>query len=100
MAERRPLTRDELLPLADGRIFTGRQAVENGLIDAIGDERKALDWLVAEGRIPAGLPVETVAVDRPADTLAELLEGATGKSLFSNALLLDGLISLWQPSGG
>jgi protease-4 len=99
VAERRPLSREALLPLADGRIFTGRQAVENGLIDAIGDERSAYDWLVGERQIPRGLPVETVTVRRDVGALTELLEGVAGKSLFSNALLLDGLISLWQPSG-
>jgi protease IV len=29
--------------LADGRIYTGRQAVENGLIDGLGDIRSAID---------------------------------------------------------
>lgn len=29
--------------LADGRVFTGRQALKNGLIDSIGDIRKAID---------------------------------------------------------
>lgn len=97
VADRRPLSRDELLPLADGRIFTGRQAVENGLIDAIGDERNALDWLAEAHGISRDLKVETVTVARDVGTVAELFEQATGKSLFSNALLLDGLISLWQP---
>jgi protease-4 len=97
--ERRGIDRDGLQPLADGRIFTGRQAAQNGLIDAIGDERAALAWLTAERGIPAGLPVRTLTVDREAGALADLLESATGKSLFSNALLLDGLISVWQPSG-
>ena len=73
--------------------------MRNGLVDAIGNERSAVAWL-AEGRqIPGGLPIKTLAIDRDDDPFADLLEGVTGKSLFSNALLLDGLISLWQPSG-
>ena len=96
---RRALDRNTLLPLADGRIFTGRQAVKNGLIDAIGDERSALDWLADERQIPRSLPVKTLIIRRDTGSFAELFEGVTGKSLFSNALLLDGLISLWHPSG-
>ena len=99
VAERRNLPRDALLPLADGRIYTGRQAVKNGLIDAIGDERSALAWLTESREIPAGLPVQTLTVRHDTDAFAELFEGIAGKSLFSNALLLDGLISVWQPSG-
>ncbi len=33
---RKGLTRDTLLPLADGRVFTGAQAKANGLIDSVG----------------------------------------------------------------
>jgi protease-4 len=99
VAERRGIDRGSLERLADGRIFTGRQAATNGLIDAIGDERSALAWLAEERQIPGNLPVETLTVARDDGALAELFEGVRGKSLFSNALLLDGLISVWQPSG-
>ena len=36
VVEGRAMTRERVLVLADGRIFTGRQALANGLIDAIG----------------------------------------------------------------
>ena len=58
----------------------------------------AIDWMVRERDLPAGLPVETVRTAPDEDSLLELLSGLTGKSLFSNALTLDGLVSLWQPS--
>jgi protease-4 len=98
VSERRGMPKEALRPLADGRIYTGRQAVANGLIDAIGDERSALAWLQEAHGIPANLPVQTVSTDDDAGALGELFESVTGKSLFSNALLLDGLISVWQPS--
>lgn len=98
VSERRPLDASAVRLLADGRVFAGRQAVENGLIDAIGDEDAAIDWMVRERDLPAGLPVETVRTAPDEDSLLELLSGLTGKSLFSNALTLDGLVSLWQPS--
>ena len=48
---------DETLALADGRVFTGRQAVSNNLIDGLGGEKEALLWLAAEDPSLAGLPI-------------------------------------------
>ena len=39
------LTKEKLLPLAGGRIWTGRQALKNGLIDELGGMLDALRWL-------------------------------------------------------
>ena len=44
--------------LADGRAYTGRQALGLGLVDAIGGEREAKDWLASAKGVAAGLPVE------------------------------------------
>ena len=96
--KRRPIDVEAVRRLADGRVFSGRQAVENGLIDAIGDEANAIDWMVRERDLPAGLPIETVRTSRDENTLLDKITELSGKSLFSNALTLDGLISLWQPS--
>ena len=95
---RRPLPEEEVRGLADGRIFSGAQAVSNQLIDAIGVERDAVAWMVSEKGVPAGLPVETIKDRKEDKSLFEEFVGLTGKSLFSNALTLDGLVSLWQPT--
>lgn len=42
VAEGRDLSMDEVRTLADGRIYTGRQAVNNGLVDELGDYRDAI----------------------------------------------------------
>ena len=39
--------------VSDGRVFTGRQAVELKLIDGLGDEQAAIDWLAKEKNIDA-----------------------------------------------
>ncbi len=95
---RRPIPETAVRALADGRVFSGRQAVENGLIDGIGNESDALDWMQAERDVPRRLPVKTVRDHREDESLLEELTGLSGKSLFSNALTLDGLVSLWQPA--
>ena len=97
VAERRALTRDDVITLADGRIFTGRQAVERGLVDELGGEPEARSWLAASFEIDIGLPVRDVEVEREDEIWREFLEGPVGKVLFSERLRLDGLISLWHP---
>jgi len=96
--DRRPIDAEAVRRLADGRVFSGRQAVQNNLIDAIGDETAAISWMVRERDLPEGLQVETVRTSADEDNLLEKITEIAGKSLFSNALTLDGLVSLWQPS--
>ena len=43
--ERRGLDGAALDAVADGRAFTGRQALDLGLVDILGDEKTAIDWL-------------------------------------------------------
>ncbi len=47
VAERRGLARRDALMLADGRMFSGRQALAAKLIDEIGGEEKAIAWLAS-----------------------------------------------------
>jgi len=51
LENRKNLTREKLLPLADGRLFTARQAFENGLVDKL----TYLDGTVEEAKKAAGL---------------------------------------------
>src|SRR3982750_4887580 len=55
--ERRGMDDALLEKVADGRVFTGRQAVELKLIDQLGDEKTAVAWLVSEKKIKSDLPV-------------------------------------------
>ena len=59
--QRRKMSRDKALKLADGRIFTGRQAKNNGLIDQLGGRKEARDWLDARGGLA---PVRGLAARR------------------------------------
>ncbi len=47
--ERRPLDRTQTLALADGSVFTGRQALANRLVDRLGGEEAAVAWLKSKG---------------------------------------------------
>ena len=97
VVDRRPLDRAEVLRLADGRVYTGRQAVANGLVDEIGGETAARDWLAEEKNIPRDVRTVTVKPESERRGFSDALSSLTGKSLFSNALTLDGLLSVWHP---
>lgn len=101
VALRRDKPTAETMSLADGRVFTGRQALKLGLIDAIGGEDEALDWLADERDVARDLPVMQAEPDYPQPTFAQRLIGAFtgmfGKALVSERLTLDGLLSVWHP---
>jgi protease-4 len=83
--------------LADGRVFTGRQAIAEGLVDAIGGEAEARAWLEAERGVPASLPVRELTPEE-SDRLIPRLVRETRKALVSERLSLDGLMAVWHPS--
>lgn len=75
IAEHRGYTADEIDALARGRIFTGRQALDNGLIDATGGFDDALALLKELADIPADQAVTYTHLPREKDLLERLVEG-------------------------
>src|SRR3954447_2368109 len=55
--ERRGMDEALLEKVADGRVFTGRQAVDLKLIDQLGDEKTAVTWLEEQKGVKKGLTV-------------------------------------------
>ena len=97
VSTRRNMNRQTVKKLADGRIYTGRQAVKNGLIDAIGGEKEALNWLSSAKNIDKHLPLKLLRFDEEESFLKKILDRFLGKILISDGLRLDGLVSLWHP---
>ncbi len=100
VAERRGIDRPVALALADGRIVTGRVALENNLIDDVGGEVEAIAWLEAERDVAADLPVITY-YPRPDDSWGGIWRYVGGEArsalgLPDGPIVLDGLVSLWQ----
>jgi protease-4 len=109
VAERRGMSEAELKRVTDGRVFTGSQSMNLKLIDEIGDQQTALNWLITKKEIAKTLPLE---VYKPEDKnlpswlgAAASLAGALGlippwlSAIQGSTIRLDGLISVWQPSG-
>lgn len=102
VAAGRHMTPEQVRKLADGRPYTGRQALGLGLVDAIGGEPEARAWLAAEKGVPDSLPVDDVepgslAQRALAGSFAPLLDGLI-KSVLSQGVRLDGAWAVWQPS--
>ncbi|MBP0465913.1 signal peptide peptidase SppA [Roseomonas sp. PWR1] len=94
----RRMDADRARALADGRVFTGRQALDVGLIDAIGGEREARAWLAAEREVPESLPVRDMQTRSTTERLISQATEGVMKSLLSEWLGVDAPRALWQPS--
>ena len=101
VAERRGMTRAQVLPLADGRIMTGQQGIASKLIDEVGGEDEAVAWLEKNKGIKADLPVVTW-YPTPQPGYMEIGKWLGGQARAALGLpaqgpvVLDGLVSLWQ----
>ena len=97
VVEHRELSRSEVLNLADGRVYSGRQAKKNGLVDALGDQKAARKWLKDNHKVSTSLPGREVKIERDEDHWFDYFSGTLGKVVFSERLRLDGIIALWRP---
>ncbi|MCP9627847.1 signal peptide peptidase SppA [Rhodopseudomonas palustris] len=108
---RRAMDDAQLGIVADGRVFTGRQAVGLKLIDELGDEKTAVAWLETEKKVKSGLPIRdfklapqfgdlTFLRAAATITLDALGLGAVARQLEQSGverLGLDGMLALWAP---
>ena len=97
VANQRQMTQNKVRSLADGRVFTGRMALKEGLIDAIGGEREALQWLTEKKGLDENLPVRKLTIKRGVQDWFEHLSFVARKTVLSERLTLDGLVSVWHP---
>jgi len=74
VGERRALDGPDLDAVTNGRTFTGRMALDLGLVDALGDEQAALAYLESADSDLVDLPVETWAVEEEPAILDVILD--------------------------
>ncbi len=111
VAKRRSIIPDSVPGLTDGRIYSGRQAVELKLVDQIGDEKAAMSWLTKQRNVTSGLKIVDWKPKEESSGLfgwffksmaasigisAEKFAAVTGQ--ISATLKLDGLVSVWHPA--
>lgn len=74
IARGRKMDKNKILEIADGRILTGEQAKELGLIDEIGTQSDAIEFAAKE----AGIDVNSIELDDGIDPRKEFLEEFLG----------------------
>jgi protease-4 len=111
---RRKVKAADIPGLMDGRIFSGREALQVKLIDQIGGEDEAVKWLKDVKNVPQNAKVTDwkpsssggLGFAGMSTRIAGFLFGASGADL-ANFLLrertistlgLDGLLSVWHPA--
>ena len=116
--DRRGMDDALLAKVADGRVFTGHQAVELKLVDQLGDEKTAIAWLETEKGVKKDLPVRdyklaprfgdltflrtaaSITLDALGlGSIARQVEQA-GVAQSVDRLSLDGMLALWHPAAG
>jgi len=113
---RRGMDDAQLEKVADGRVFTGHQALDLKLIDQLGDEKTAIAWLVEQKGVKKDLPVRdykltprfgdlTFLRTAASITLDALGLGAIARQVEHAGMTqavdrfgLDGMLALWQPA--
>ncbi len=112
---RRGIVAQNVDGLVQGRIYSGRQAVANKLVDEIGGEEEAVRWLETKRNVTKDLKVVdwkptsdnpwsavTGGASRAAGTVLSYALGGLVNLVTMPAnigrLGLDGLVSVWQPA--
>lgn len=113
VTDRRPLNRQQVLKIADGSVYSGNQGLKLKLIDALGGEEKAKEWLVKEKGLNESL--ELIDWNIPKDrssfpflslvntwilgnglNSSESFESKSLQKIIPRRLFLDGLLSVWH----
>jgi protease-4 len=109
VANRRKLDPSSIPGLAQGRIFSGRQAVGFKLVDALGSETDAVTWMESTRGVRKGLRIVDWKVGGSTasgffSSVAQRFLGLSMDGWLQNvadsphfsALQLDGLVSVWH----
>ncbi|MGK7860916.1 signal peptide peptidase SppA [Falsiroseomonas sp. E2-1-a4] len=98
VAEGRRMDPARVREIADGRVFTGREALALGLVDALGGEAEARAWLAETRSVPETLPVRDIEIRGLAERTFGAAVGFFTKSIADEWVGVDRVRALWQPS--
>jgi len=97
VATARHMDEAKVRQLADGRAYTGQQAITLGLVDEIGGEAEARSWLQREKKIPATLPVTDLKLGSLYDRTIGATLGALWPTAWTQVLPQAGAWAIWRP---
>ena len=91
----RKISAENLKIISDGRIFTGIEAKKINLVDEIGSEKDALDWLKAETKMEKDIDVIKIESETNFSNILDIL---SLKSIFKKKISIsNGLFAIWAP---
>mgnify|MGYP001223271526 CR=1 FL=1 len=95
--QKRNLNQTTIRKISSGRIFTSKQALNLNLIDFIGNETDALDWIIKEGDLDQ--KIDVIELDKKSSFLRNLMD----TTFFKNSLKPfnlnpnNGILAIWTP---
>ncbi|CAI3923680.1 signal peptide peptidase SppA [Commensalibacter communis] len=105
VVEGRHMDAAKVRELGDGRPYSGQQAVKNGLIDQIGTEKDAKNWLIQYSKLPSDINVTELKNKKPSkwfskfvgEMLGDSMNGFIHQIVYKDHENLDGAIAIWNP---
>ncbi len=83
--------------ISDGRIFTGRQAKNLNLIDMLGTEKDAVEWLKKEAKLSDDVEIKNFSKENKYDELINLNFLKNKLNFFKNNFY-NGFLAIWVPT--
>ena len=96
VTENRKIEKTKLEIIADGRIFTGKQAMELNLIDFIGSEKDAIEWLKNEAKIIKEIDIIDYSKENNYEKLLNLNLLGRNINIFDTGVY-NGFLAIWDP---
>ncbi len=93
----RKLNKNSIIKVSDGRIFTGNQAVELNLIDAVGSEDDSIEWLKNEANLDDNVKIINYSEEKNYEKLINF-------KFFNNKInalqtkFYNGFLAIWIPN--
>jgi protease-4 len=93
VTERRKLPKEQVIQIANGKIYTGRQAYELKLVDRLGSTDEALQWLYEEKKIDQNLKVVEVEL-KPKSFISKILGDDIDQKISNLLVTSKGLLAI------
>ena len=90
--KKRNLNQNDVLKISDGRVFTGLQAKEINLVDEIGDEQDAVNWMKEKLQLDDSIEIKKIGERKKYDDILNL------KSFDRLKVTFNGIYALWLPN--
>jgi protease-4 len=96
VTNRRALSPEALREVAQGGVFTGRRGLDLGLVDAIGGEDEAREWLASEHNIALSSPLRDQSLREPGEWWERVADRIENQTRLGATPVLDGPWAVWH----